>query len=101
MNADVMMERIAEMSPRFKARIAGAPLFAQHADGNIRGVLPSRQAGFRSGTLLGIVLYRCDADLVLRIQAGEQDSLCSRRSSAWWCVPLGLLNGIPGAWTSA
>ncbi len=70
-----MMKRIAEASPRFKARIAGV-LF-----------------------LLGLLSAVFGEFFVRRLEiAADLIAVCSRHPSTLWDSPLGLFDGILGAW---
>ena len=71
MRAAMMMKRIAEVSPRFKARMAGVLFLSLVLTSTFTDVLRSRRVEFRSahrsGRYRGLVHGRCDAALLLHL----------------------------------
>lgn len=93
-----MMKRIAQASPRFKARIAGvlsllsllAAVFGEFIARRFEIV--GDLIAVSGNIVVTLLLY----DIFRPVNRG----LCSRRPSTSWDSPLVLFDGILGAWTS-
>ena len=78
MSTAAMTERIAEASPRLKARIAGVFYLLCFVTG-IFALLARSRLGSAARPHRGRVLYRGNVDLLLQIQAGEPEPFFARR----------------------
>jgi hypothetical protein len=93
-----MMKRIAEPSPRSKARIAGT-LFLFGLLSAVFGEFFFRRLEIAADLIAVSSMIAVTLLLVYHLQAGEQGgSLCARHPSTLWDSPLGLFDGILGAW---
>jgi hypothetical protein len=94
------MERIAEASARFKARIAGvlsllSLLTAAFTELFVRGRFNIVGGLIAVAGMVAVTLLLYDI-----FKPVNRASLCSRRPSTSRDSPLGLFDGILGAWTS-